>query len=117
MTRNRPLVLSTRTLVTALVLVLAVMLGFVLRGVLITVFVAAVLSAALDPWITFLERRGLPRLAALAILFFGILGIVVLIVVTFVPVVAEQVRQLAANLPGVSLSDQSGNAFQRNLVP
>ena len=101
MTHDRPIVISTRTLLTALALVLAVMLAFVLREVLVTIFVAAVLSAALDPWIGVLERRGLPRLAALAILFFGILGIVVLIVVTFVPVVAEQVRQLAASLPAI----------------
>ncbi len=101
MSRERAFAVSTRSLLTALALVVAATLAFVLREVLITIFVAAVLSAALDPWIGFLERRGLPRLAALAGLFFGILAILVLIVVTFVPVVAEQVRQLAANLPDI----------------
>ncbi len=101
MSHERRVVVPARTLLTALALVAGALLAFALRDVLVTVFVAAVLSAALDPWIGFLERRGLPRPAALALLFFGILGLVVLFAFTFVPLAADQVRQLAANLPDI----------------
>ena len=103
---DRPIVVSTRTLLTAVILVVAAMLVYVLKGVLVTVFVAMVMSAAMDPSITRLERRGVPRPVGLAIIFFGIVALVVVLLVVFVPLVVDQAQQLAAHLPEI---------YQRNL--
>jgi predicted PurR-regulated permease PerM len=96
---GRTIVISTRTMLLFLVMVAVALLLFYLRDVLVTVFVAAVISAAMDPSIVVLEKRGLPRPAALAIIFFGTLGLIVAVLVTFVPLVVEQVQQLSAQLP------------------
>src|SRR5438132_12378729 len=96
---ERSIVISTRTLLQFLALLAAALLLFYLRDVLVTVFVAAVVSAALDPSIVLLEKRGMPRPVALAIIFFGALGLLTAVLVTFVPLVVDQVQQLSAHLP------------------
>ena len=99
MTHSHTIVVSTRTLVRFVVIVAAGLLLFYLRDVLVTVFVAAVISAALDPSIVILERRGMPRPVALSIIFFGTLALIIVVLVTFVPLVVDQVQQLASHLP------------------
>ncbi len=99
MADERRIVVSTRTLALFLAMVAFGLLLFYLRDVIVTVFVAAVISAAMDPSIVLLEKRGMPRPVALAIIFFGTLGLVVAVIVTFVPLVVDQVQQLATNLP------------------
>jgi predicted PurR-regulated permease PerM len=106
MTEPRTITISTRTLLLALVLVLAVVLLFVLRDVVITVFVASVLAAAMDPSITALERRGLPRPIGLTILLLLIVGLIAVTLVTFVPLLIDQAQQFAGHLPEI---------YQRNL--
>ncbi|HVP15325.1 MAG TPA: AI-2E family transporter [Terriglobales bacterium] len=93
--------ISPRTIIAALAMVVALLLAFVLREVLIAVFVAAVLAVAIDPLVGFLVRRGVPRVAAIAIPFFGLLGLVTLVVATFVPLVLDQARQLGQAPPGI----------------
>lgn len=100
------IVLRTRTLVQFVAIVAAALLLFYLRDVLVTVFVAAVLSAAIDPSIVWLEKRRLPRMAALLIIVIGIVALFVAVLVTFVPLALEQGRQFAATIP---------DFYQRNL--
>jgi predicted PurR-regulated permease PerM len=99
-------VVRTRTLVQFVAIVAIALLLFYLRDVLVTVFVAAVLSAAIDPSIVWLEQRGLPRMAALFIIVLGIVALFVAVLVTFVPLALDQGQQFAANIP---------DFYQRNL--
>jgi predicted PurR-regulated permease PerM len=105
---SRPITihLSTQTLFVALLLVVATLLIVTLRDVVLVVFVASVLSAAMDPSITLLERRGLPRPVGLTILMLMLIGVLVVLVYTFVPVVVEQTQQFLSHMPEI---------YQRNL--
>ena len=100
------IVVRTRTLVQFVAIVAVALLLFYLRDVLVTVFVAAVLSAAIDPSIVWLEKRRMPRVLALAIIVVGILAVFIAVLVTFVPIALEQGQQFAATLP---------EFYQRNL--
>ena len=69
-------------------------------GLLLAPFVLAFLLAyVLDPVVDRLQRLGLPRSAAVALLALPLAGVLALIIFVLVPAVANQLSQLIANVP------------------
>lgn len=93
--------ISNRTIYAALLIGLGAVLIFALRDVLILVFLAFVLAAALNPTITRLAKLGLPRGLSVALTFAAVAAALTLILVTFVPVIADELTQLVDALPGL----------------
>ncbi len=85
---------------------------YVVRSVLLLVFIAAFLAVALGPAVDAISRRGLPRPAAILLIYLGIVAVVVGVGLLVVPPVVEQVDQLAADAPGY-LNDLRQNATFR----
>ncbi|MDQ0612951.1 putative PurR-regulated permease PerM [Microbacterium sp. W4I4] len=90
---------------TALVATLGVGLGIVLltsvqtlSTVILYLGTALFLSLGLDPLVTFLERRGLPRWAAVLTTIVAVLGIFTVIVLIVLPVVIQQISQLVSQV-------------------
>lgn len=86
---------------TALVATLGVGLGVMLIGsvqtlstVLLYVGTALFLSLGLDPLVSYLERRGLPRWAAVLATIVGVLAIFAGIVLMVLPILVDQIGQL-----------------------
>jgi predicted PurR-regulated permease PerM len=97
----------------ALVATLGVGVGLLLIGavqtlstILLYVGTALFLSLGLDPIISWLERRKLPRWAAVLIAILGVLGVFAGIILIVVPVIVNQVAQLIATID--DLIQQSG---------
>lgn len=101
---------------TALVATLGVGLGILLIGsvqvlstVLLYVGTALFLSLGLDPLVSYLERRGLPRWAAVLVTIVGVLGVFAGIVLTVLPILIDQigqfVRQVTLFLRGTHIDD------------
>ena len=68
-------------------------------SVLMLVVVALFLAAGLNPAVEFLERHGLRRSWACAVVIVAALGAVALFLVAIVPVITDQVRALTDNVP------------------
>lgn len=90
---------------TALVATLGVGLGIMLltsvqmlSTVLLYLGTALFLSLGLDPLVTFLERRGFPRWAAVLATIVAVLGAFTAIVLIILPVVIEQISQLVTKV-------------------
>ena len=86
---------------TALVATLGVGLGILLINgvqtlstIILYIGTALFLSLGLDPLVTFLERRGLPRWAAVLVTILAVLSIFAAVVLIVVPVLVDQVSQL-----------------------
>ena len=92
--------LPLRTIVTVLAVFAVLWLLAQLWSLLLSLFVALLLTAALDPPVTRLERRGVPRAASIAIFVLALAGIVAGIAVLVVPPLIEQGNQLAEAFPG-----------------
>lgn len=103
--------ISTKTILKILFITLAIFFLYAVRDVLLIVFVALVLAAAIDPSITTLERRGIPRGFGIAIIYIGIIAVLSLIVVLFIPVVTSQLDQLVKAFPSLY---ERGFAFLQN---
>ena len=69
------------------------------RSVLLLVFVAGFLAVGLDPAVTWLEKKGVKRGLAVAIVFVSLLLFLVGFVAAVVPPLVEQVTNFATNLP------------------
>lgn len=62
---------------------------------------ALFLALGLDPAISWLERRGLPRWAAILIVMTGVGLLVAALVLTVAPIIVEQVSQLVEEIPRI----------------
>lgn len=88
-----------------LIVVLAASLLFViwlldtLGGVLAPFIVAMVIAYILDPLVDRLETKRVPRLAGIAILALPVLGGIALLVVVGIPALANQLEELAEQVP------------------
>lgn len=101
---------------TALIATLGVGIGILLiqsvsslSTVLLYVGTALFLSLGLDPLVSWLERRGLPRWAALLITFFALLGVFAGIILMIVPILVGQISQLVGQIQKLVQSAVSGD--------
>jgi len=110
--QHRPLTIdiSTSTIVKVLFFVLGLWFVASISDVLFLVFIALVLAAAIDPSITTLERRGIPRGFGLAIIYIVLIAMVSLIVVLLIPLLIAQLEQFARQIP--LLYERAFSAFQ-----
>lgn len=103
------LVISTKTLLTAALMIILGWLLIQIKEVIIALFVALILTLALDPIVDQLSRRRMPRILAVAMVFLTfILAVIFIGTVSFTPVVT-QTEKLIQTLPQLidNLSGQS----------
>lgn len=92
--------IPTRTIAKIVLAIVIVWLAVRLSSVLLEVFCALLLTAALDPLVTRLEVRGWKRSRAVAVLLLVMLGGIAGIGMLTVPPMIRQGTQLASDLPG-----------------
>ncbi len=81
---------------------LALLLGAAVSQLAYTItliFLATFISLGLYPVVTRLERRGLPKAAAIGLVLAAFLAVVAVLLVLIVPIVIEQATELARTLP------------------
>lgn len=81
-------------------LALALLVVAALKDILLPFVTAVVVAYFLNPVADWLEKRGLPRALAAAVIV-GVVGVLITLAIVFLgPLVFDQVRQFAAALPG-----------------
>lgn len=73
---------------------------YLVRSVVILVFIAGFLAVALGPAVDALGRRGVPRAGSILLIYLAVIGLVIGVGLLVVPPVAEQVDGLARDVPG-----------------
>jgi predicted PurR-regulated permease PerM len=81
----------------AVVLVLA--LAYVLRGVLVPLFLAFLLAYALDPFVDRLEVLRVPRPLGAILVMLGIAGLFTVVLIYAIPMFVDEVTDASATLP------------------
>lgn len=81
-----------------LLFALSLVLSFELRGVLITLFIAFILSAGLRPLISNLETRGISRGVAIAVTYLGVIILSIILSVVIINIAIEQLRMFFTNI-------------------
>lgn len=73
--------------------------AYVLRGVLIPLFLAFLLAYVLDPFVDWLEARKVPRSLAAPIVMLAIAGLLAMVVFFAIPMFIDEMRAAAADFP------------------
>ncbi|QQR84205.1 AI-2E family transporter [Candidatus Peregrinibacteria bacterium] len=89
---------------------------FFLKDVLIVFLVALFLAAAFNPAVNRLESHRVPRWLGILILYLVVLGIITLVFTSLVPIVAEQVTNLALSIRGMIQNIVSGQSTDSRLI-
>jgi predicted PurR-regulated permease PerM len=92
----RHIILAT---LTVSLIVLAFWLIILFRYVFIILFLGIVLSLAIRPVVSFLNRHRVPRGAGVALVYLGLMALLVGFILLLVPLLADQVAQIVSNLP------------------
>jgi predicted PurR-regulated permease PerM len=85
--------ISTESIIKVLVVVFGVLFVSLIKDVLLIVFIALVLAAAIDPAVTAMAKRGIPRGFGVAILYILLFGFATLVVGLFIPVIVSHFQQ------------------------
>jgi predicted PurR-regulated permease PerM len=72
---------------------------YLVREIILLMFVAIVIASGIDPWIDFLQKRKIPRWLSAIFIFIIIIGILVLVIYLLIPPIASQFHQLIQYLP------------------
>lgn len=95
----RKIEISHRTIIFTVIFLLALWLLYFLRGVLMILFLALILMAALNPLVDRLERWRLPRALAIALIYLLIFTVIGLAIWGVVPPLVNQTQNLASRFP------------------
>lgn len=124
--------ISHKTVIFISVFILGIWVIFLIRDLLIILFVAVILMSALEPLVNFFTKIKIPRALGIAITYIIIIAILVLILATVLPPLIEQSSKLIVTLPPLlsqafniahidkalfqsQLTSLSGNAFSITL--
>jgi predicted PurR-regulated permease PerM len=106
----------------AVVILLMVVLSYFvyeIRGIILTVFIAFLLAAALDPLVDKMQKWRIPRAVSVLLIYIVLFGLVGLFITNMITLVAEQVVEIAQNVGQLvtNMTKESKLPFATQLQP
>ncbi|MFA6511562.1 MAG: AI-2E family transporter [Patescibacteria group bacterium] len=95
------LTISLRTIAKIVVVLFLIWLIIQLVQVVGIVFIALVLASAIDPMVDSLQKRKIPRVFAILIIYAALISVVSLVVALLVPLLTDQIQQFSSSLPNL----------------
>jgi predicted PurR-regulated permease PerM len=98
--RERPTTATIGRIVITVVVTLVMLYAiYLIRNIVVLVFVAIFLAVGLDPAVRRLERMGLTRGQGVAAIFLSVIGVIVAFAFAVIPPLVRQVASFATDLP------------------
>ncbi|MDD5032188.1 MAG: AI-2E family transporter [Patescibacteria group bacterium] len=91
--------ISTATILKAILIILALYFFYLVRDILIIIFISLILSSALDPWVDWMHKRKIPRGIGIILIYFVLLIIVASAFYLIIPPIISQVKELSVTFP------------------
>jgi len=93
------IILTTGSLVRILVVFLCLYFAYLIRDILAILFVAIVLSSAMEPSIEWMQKRRIPRIFGIAIIYIILVSVIGISIYLIIPPMITQFIQLANDFP------------------
>jgi predicted PurR-regulated permease PerM len=111
--------ISTISFVKFILIFVFAALLYLLRDVLAILALGIILAAAITPFGNWLDKKKFPRLLGIFLLYLTVLGLVIFLVSLVIPVISEDIGQLAQNIPvllerisgTLEVAEDSGSRF------
>lgn len=91
--------ISYRTIVFIVAFILALWIIYLIRDLILILFVSVILMSALSPMVNFFTNLKLPKALAIAITYIIVIGVVSGVFATSIQPLAEETSKLAVNVP------------------
>jgi predicted PurR-regulated permease PerM len=99
--------ISTSTIFKGLAIILGLILVYMLRNILVMLFISVIIAAAVDSPIDWLTRHKIKRVFSVAIVYILLIAIFAFLIYLIVPPLAGQLVSLATELPDYLVGVQS----------
>lgn len=110
MNNSQTINISTSTILRVIFILLALVFLYLIKDILIIVFVAVIIAAAINGPVSWLQGHKVPRLLGVIFIYLLLLLLLALVVTLIFPPLAEQIKQLATYFP--ELMEKIGLSFQ-----
>ncbi len=94
----RKIEISTSTIVKTILILLALVLLFMVRDIVMLLFIAVIIVAAIDPAVDWMQRKKIPRPVGTLIIYIIMLSLVVLAISFLIPPMAKQLHEFSGNI-------------------
>ena len=91
--------ISTWTIIKILAVVLALGFLYLIQDILVLLFVAIIFGAAISPWVDTLQRKKIPRVLGVILIYLILFSFVGLVIGLLIPPITTQINQLANDFP------------------
>ncbi len=91
--------ISTMTILKAILIILALYFLYLVKDILVILFVSLILASALDPWVDWMQKRKIPRGLGIVLIYFILLIIIGSTLYLIIPPIVSQVKELSENFP------------------
>jgi len=93
--------ISTSTILRTIIILLALVFLYLIRDIVLVIFVAVVIAAAINSPVSWLQRNKVPRLLGVLFIYLLLFLLIGLIVTLIFPPLADQIKQLATHFPAI----------------
>ncbi len=91
--------ITTESILRVILILIGVAFLWIIRDVIVLVFVSLILASAFFPTVLYLKRYGIPKILGLAMIYVAFLGILTWIVIGISGPIATEIRNLSSDLP------------------
>lgn len=99
--KNVTINISTGTVLKILGILILILFAYIIRDILLMVFIAIIFAALIEPVVNILERKRIPRGVGIVLIYIILLFFIYLTVSLLIPPIAQQVGLLTSNFPGL----------------
>jgi len=98
---NRTIEISSGTILRAIIILLFLWLVYLVRDILMLVFVSVIIVSAIDPVVDWFQKRKIPRAVTVLLLYIIFFLLFSFIISLMVPTLVNEFKDLSQNFPGL----------------
>ncbi|MFA5076256.1 MAG: AI-2E family transporter [Patescibacteria group bacterium] len=91
--------LSTSSIFKIVAVILLLWFLYLIKGILIILFVALIFVSAIDPLVSWLRRHRIPAWVSVLTIYLTLIVLISLVIILFVPLVSNQIQKFSSNFP------------------
>lgn len=91
--------ISSLTILKVVLVFLLLYFIYKISDILVILFVSLVLASAIDPWVDWFQKKKLPRVLGIVVIYFFVIGFVGVSIYLIIPPIISQINELSNNFP------------------
>jgi len=108
--------ISTSTIFKVVLVFLVLYFLYLIKDILVILFVALILASALDPWVDWMQKRKIPRGLGVIFIYFILFVVIGSVLYLIIPPIIAQINELSTSFPAFIERITSGFSTLRNYM-